>query len=413
MEIVGETGTAPARGLPRDLGRAVAAQREAISEGVMAAVMPALPAFGDPGELPFASGLQQAIESALEELADQIATGKPTAQREIDYRLGRGQSLAMRPLEELLTAYRIGGRAFTHEVAGVSEELGYGPDVSLRVADAVTALIDGYSIRAAAGYADGQLASTGASEMGRFHLVRRMILRSEDRDGWATIARGVGWRIPVAIACVAVRVTEWEAAGALPGGPLAGPIDELICVVVSDPVDGWAAGGAAGADRGRAAGGAAGELLEGLASLPLAVVGPTVPPEEAPHSFARAATLIRAGSAAPGDGLIRADERLHELALLGVEPRVAADFAARRLAPIDALGGRAAGKVGETLRAWLSHQGRYEPTAAEIGVHPQTVRYRINQAREAFGVDFDDPRKRDEIRFALQLRASGPESARR
>ena len=391
MDVPSDTVAAPGRGLPRELGRAITARREEITDGIMAAVMPALPAFSDPSEIPFASGLQQAVESALDELAKQIATGEPTPLRDIDYRLGRGQSLAMRTLEELLTAYRIGGRAFTHEVAGVSEELGFGPDVSLRVADAVTALIDGYSIRAAAGYTDGQLASTGASEMGRSHLVRRMILRSDDRDGWATIARGVGWRIPERVACGAVRVAEWEAAGGLPGGPPAGPIDELICVVVSDPAEG----------------GVSGRQSEGLASLPLAVLGPTVPPEEAPLSFARAATLIRAEVVSPGDGLIRADDHLFELALLSVEPRIASDFVRARLAPIDSLGGQATGKVGATLGAWLSHQGRYEPTAAQIGVHPQTVRYRINQAREAFGIDFDDPAKRDEIRLALQLRALG------
>lgn len=395
MEIPGDSAAAPGRGLPSDLGRAVAARREQITASVMAAVMPALPAFGDPEEIPFASGLQLATETALDELASQIATGKPTPVREIDYRLGRGQSLAMRPLEELLTAYRIGARAFTHEVAAISEELGYGPDVSLRVADAVTALIDGYSIRAAAGYADGQLASTGTSAAGRSHLVRRMILRSDDRDGWATIARGVGWRIPERIACAAVRLADWEAAGTLPGGPLAGPIDELICVVVSDPAE-------------DGVNGVSGETLQGLATLPVAVLGPTVAPEEAPLSFARAAALIRAGSVARGDGLVRAADHLQELALLSVEPRIAADFVAARLAPIDALGDRAAVKVGLTLRVWLSHQGRYEPTAAQIGVHPQTVRYRINQAREAFGTDFDDPAKRDEIRLALQLRAVGP-----
>ncbi len=293
----------------------------------------------------------------------------------------------MRTLEELLTAYRIGGRAFTHEVAGVSEELGFGPDVSLRVADAVTALIDGYSIRAAAGYTDGQLASTGASEMGRSHLVRRMILRSDDRDGWATIARGVGWRIPERVACGAVRVAEWEAAGGLPGGPPAGPIDELICVVVSDPAEG----------------GVSGRQSEGLASLPLAVLGPTVPPEEAPLSFARAATLIRAEVVSPGDGLIRADDHL-ELALLA-ELRIASDFVRARLAPIDS----ADRPPARSARRWE----RGSPTRADTSPPPHRSastrrrwRYRINQAR-GVRIDFDDPAKRDEIRLALQLRALG------
>ncbi len=215
-----------------------------------------------------------------------------------------------------------------------------------------------------------------------------MILRSGDRDGWVTIARGVGWRVPAKIACVAVRAADWEAVEGSPTGLLAGPVDELICVVISEP------------ERD-------GDDLTRLAALPLAVIGPTVAPEEAPHSFARAALLIRAGVVAGGAGLVRADDHLRELALLAIEPRIAADFLAARLAPLDALGERKSARIGDTVRVWLSQQGRYEPTAALLGVHPQTVRYRINQAREAFGADFDDPARRDEIRLALQLREVG------
>ena len=39
----------------------------------------------------------------------------------------------------------------------------------------------------------------------------------------------------------------------------------------------------------------------------------------------------------------------------------------------------------ETLRAWLLHHGRRDRVAAELFVHPQTVRYRMTQLRELYG----------------------------
>ena len=94
MEIPGDSAAAPGRGLPSDLGRAVAARREQITASVMAAVMPALPAFGDPEEIPFASGLQLATETALDELASQIATGR---RRDEPARASAASSLIARP----------------------------------------------------------------------------------------------------------------------------------------------------------------------------------------------------------------------------------------------------------------------------------------------------------------------------
>ena len=48
-------------------------------------------------------------------------------------------------------------------------------------------------------------------------------------------------------------------------------------------------------------------------------------------------------------------------------------------------------ELAETLRSWLLHHGRREEIAAELFVHPQTVRYRMGQLREAYGDRLDDP----------------------
>jgi 4-hydroxy-tetrahydrodipicolinate synthase len=61
-------------------------------------------------------------------------------------------------------------------------------------------------------------------------------------------------------------------------------------------------------------------------------------------------------------------------------------------------------KLEATLRAWLDHRGRVEETAAALGIHPQTVRYRLNQLREAFGDRLEDPDGRFALELALRVR---------
>ena len=72
-------------------------------------------------------------------------------------------------------------------------------------------------------------------------------------------------------------------------------------------------------------------------------------------------------------------------------PAALADLRERVLAPLAELGDTSAQKLTETLRSWLLHHGRREAVAAELFVHPQTVRYRMGQLREVFGDRLEDP----------------------
>ena len=57
-----------------------------------------------------------------------------------------------------------------------------------------------------------------------------------------------------------------------------------------------------------------------------------------------------------------------------------------------------------TLRAWLRSPGPAQDDRDELGVHPQTVRYRMARLRELFGELLDDPDGRFELELALRLR---------
>ncbi len=132
-------------------------------------------------------------------------------------------------------------------------------------------------------------------------------------------------------------------------------------------------------------------------------LGPTVPWPRAAESLRRAAAAYRLAAAggAPG-GLVVAEDHLATL-LLAADRGLAADLAASRLAPLEALADGPRARLTDTLRAWLDRPGQVQAVAAELGVHPQTVRYRVRQLRELFGARLEDPEARFELALALRV----------
>ncbi len=81
------------------------------------------------------------------------------------------------------------------------------------------------------------------------------------------------------------------------------------------------------------------------------------------------------------------------------------------LAPLEAVPESARERLGVTLLAWLAHAGARNEVAPALHVHPQTVRYRMSQLREAFGGALEDPERRTALMLVLRA-AYGPGPAR-
>src|SRR5205807_1859334 len=90
------------------------------------------------------------------------------------------------------------------------------------------------------------------------------------------------------------------------------------------------------------------------------------------------------------------------VALPGEEPGAVA----RRLGvePLDGLADGHRQRLLETLEAWLDHQRRTPRVAAQLHVHPQTVRYRLGKLRELLGEELDRADARFELELALRVR---------
>ncbi len=72
-------------------------------------------------------------------------------------------------------------------------------------------------------------------------------------------------------------------------------------------------------------------------------------------------------------------------------PRPGPTCGCRSWPPWTTCGRPSAEKLRETLRAWLLHHGRRDEIAAALFVHPQTVRYRMQQLRDVYGDRLEDP----------------------
>jgi hypothetical protein len=204
-------------------------------------------------------------------------------------------------------------------------------------------------------------------------------------------AAAAGWPLPARLAALAVDDVV-EVAARIPSA-IAADLDPVgLALVPALDRTGWIERVRAGTGNRRA------------------VLGPVVDLAEAHRSIARARTawpLHAAGRLGVDDRLVRADEHLLALLLAG-EPELADDLSARALAPLADLPAGAGARAEETLRAWLDAHGDVTATAGALHVHPQTVRYRLVQLRDAFEGALDDPLGRLELAIALRRRPADP-----
>ena len=121
----------------------------------------------------------------------------------------------------------------------------------------------------------------------------------------------------------------------------------------------------------------------------------------APGEAARSFRLAAAALALARDEPVVVDEHRVEL-LWRAEPALVAELAAERLAPLTGETAGSRTRLSATLLAWLRHDGAVVAAAEELGVHPQTVRYRLGRLRELFGHALDEPDARFELELVLR-----------
>lgn len=380
------------RELPPSLADALRPVLPGLAEETIVAIGREVPDYRRPLEGDFGRNLRLAIEVALGEFVDRIAEPGPLeAKRRGIYRgLGRGEQRAGRSLGALLSAYRIGARLAWERFSEAGDAAGHDPRALYALASRIFSYIDAISAESVDGYAEEQARVAGERERRRRALVRLLARDDVAPEEVADLAGLAGWRLPATLAAI-VGGPDAERAVARLGPDALVTVDDGVTVAfLADPD-------------------APGRRAQVVAALrgTGAAVGPTVAPAVASHSLARARAAHRlvGEGRLPAEGPVFADDHLLELLLAAGDGALAGELAARALAPLDDLGAGARARAVETLRAWLDHPGQIQRIAAELGVHPQTVRYRMTGLRERFGPALEDA----DARFALAvaLRATG------
>jgi PucR-like helix-turn-helix protein len=401
----------------------------ALADEMIAAIALEVPDYARAMEGTFGQMVRLGVEVALGRFMDMIAdpTMDVTRARDTYVNLGRGEFHAGRSLDALLAAYRVGARLAWRRFVEAGKDAGLPPEALFSLGEAMFAYIDEISAESADGYAEEQSAAAGESQRRRRRLIRLLAQHPASApEAIRTAAQSAGWPLPKRVAAlVAAEMATSDAPGAeTPGQAVAGgaaemaaggeavPGEEIVESTATrlarriglEAVGGAAAGLACVFVPDPDAPGRRRQIAAALADGPPIVSrGPTVPWAEAASSLRRAAAAYRlASSGRIGGGLVIAEDHLATL-LLAADPGLAADLAASRLAPLAALGDGPRARLTETLRAWLDRPGQVQAVAAELGVHPQTVRYRLRQLRELFGAKLEDPDARFELALALRV----------
>jgi hypothetical protein len=386
--------------IPDAVADAMRIELPSVAEQTVAAIVIEVPSYADAFGGEMGRTIENAVQLALGgflELASAGGGGDASTpiQPALDgaYALGRGEARSGRSMDALLGAYRVGARVSWRHMAASAVSAGLGVEQLARFAELVFAYIDQLSAASVAGHSD-ELATSGRVRERYLERLANQLLCGGSREDLLAATERADWATPRTL--TAVILPEARVRGALASldrrtlrstddVPGLTPSGDLVVLLVPDAEG-----------RSRPA------LMRSLVERE-AVVGPARPWEEVHSSYARALRALQLGLTADGPGPLDTEARLADLVLCADETALA-DLRAQALAPLAELGDGSREKLTETLRSWLLHHGRREAIAAELFVHPQTVRYRMGQLRELYGSRLEDPRTVLELTLALGVR---------
>jgi hypothetical protein len=380
----------PWRNLPRSVADLIEPELEAVTEEILETIAREVPEYARPLEGRFGRGIRTGVGEALNQFVALIRdpdTGRGLG-REVYVALGRGELRQGRTLDSLQAAYRVGARVAWRRLSRAGRSAEIDSEVLSLLAEAIFAYIDELSADSVEGYAAARSEDEDLRRRRRNELVVLLMREpSAEAGDVRAAAQAAGWRMPRKLAALACGQDDLAPISRrLPADALSTSFDELGCVLIPDP---------AGPGRG--------EEIERATGKREAALGPTTGLDLSRESWQLAKAGLRAleSGAVSATGLLRSEDRLADLLLL--EGRaLATRIASRRLAPFESLTPNARERMQETALAFVRQRGNSVEMAAELHVHPQTVRYRVARLRELLGDQLDDPDSRFELEVALR-----------
>ncbi|MFG1806416.1 helix-turn-helix domain-containing protein [Streptomyces sp. NPDC049040] len=375
--------------IPREFAAIMRPELPSLLKEMAAEIVAAIPEYGHLLEGPNSRVIRFGIEQSIASFVDRVAAPTATTSLRDDLcrRFGRYEAYEGRSLDNLQAAYRIGCQVALRRVRAVGRRYNLSAGFMLTFADALFAYMGDLAELSREGYVQA-LAELGEEPDNRRRRLLRRILggTAVARSALAELAEHCAWRLPDEVTMVALAPGTRPRRQALDADMLQDLADPEPHLLVPGP---WT-------EERRAC------IEEALGGC-RAAVGLTTGLGEAADSLRWARhTLALAGSdATAGESLLLSEDRLLSLWLLG-DPALADQMAAKYLAPLGALTPTQQARLVDTLRLWLTTRGTAAQIAEQLGVHPQTVRYRMRILERAFGQQLVHPDERFATEIALR-----------
>ncbi|MEC3993682.1 helix-turn-helix domain-containing protein [Actinacidiphila sp. DG2A-62] len=422
--------------IPREFAAVMRPELPSLLEEMAAEIVAAIPEYGPLLEGPNGRVIKIGIEQSIATFVDRVAAPTATTALRDDLcrQFGRFEAYEGRSLDSLQSAYRIGCQVALRRVRTVGRRYSLSASFMLTFADALFAYMGDLAELSREGYVQALEELGEEPDNRRRRLLRRIL-------GGAAVARGAlaeladhsGWPLPEEVTLVALA----------PGSrPSRAALDRDLLVDFADPEPHLLIPGpltparreslAAALDGCRAAVGlttALGEAADSLRwarhTLALAESGIISPAGGAngtggangmggangtggtatgAATEARTTAMTEAGTgaaSADGGGVLLSEDHLLPLWLLG-DSALADQIATKYLAPLVGLTPAQRSRLIDTLRIRLTTRGTAAQVAELLGVHPQTVRYRLRILDRAFGDQLADPDDRFATEIALR-----------
>ncbi|MFF0277421.1 MULTISPECIES: helix-turn-helix domain-containing protein [unclassified Streptomyces] len=376
----------PLEPLPREFAALMRPEIPGLIKEIGMEVQRTYPVYAHLFNGPHSDAIRQGVEQALAAFVERVADpGTNSALRdELLRKFGRVEAYEGRDLDTLLGAYRLGARVALRRAKIIGRTYNLSPTLILAFADALFAYVDELEALSREGYVMVQTRAVSDVAALRRQLLHLVVAGPPlPRATIAELCRDASWELPAECTLVALRppLAELVQAG----------LDRDVLADLSLPQPYLLIPGPLTADRLAMLGSA----LAGTS----AVVGLTVPPAQAAHSLRwarRVLQLIDDGVIADAP-LVHCEEHLTTLWLLA-DTALVDQLARRELAPLDELSGTRRDRLIETLRVHVSTRAPAEQVGELLGVHAQTVRYRLRNLDSHFGDRLLDP----DHRFALE-----------
>jgi PucR C-terminal helix-turn-helix domain len=371
-----------------------------LAREIIAEIRGKIPEYARPMDGPYGHTLKLGVQQALISFVDSIADpSAPHDRRDHVCRmLGQYEAAEGRSLDSLQAAYRIGVHVGWRRVMEIGRRYSAPSELMTWLADALIAYMDELASVSLQGYLDAKARSGQSRQEWRQRLLRLILERPPaPARAIAELAELAGWTVPDEVTLVALE----------PG---------LVCVP-AEADDVLADLGCAQPKLllpGRVDAARRQVLAAELAGCQCAV-GLAMPTADAWHSLRwarRALALRRAGII--GDGEVTfCEDHLVELWLFADEELVI-QLEQRKLGALAKLSPAQRQRLTETFGAWLETRGNACAMAERMGVHPQTVRYRMRTLQRTLDGQLSDPDSRFAIEAVLRagrLRARSASSA--